>query len=77
MNAFRAQTEPSKIVTQYVFGPVRNFMLGAGLCYAIENEKYLHLPLVVLFPSIYAGYQSYNNKDHIFAYAKRLRNERA
>lgn len=77
MNFLRQNTEPSKIVTQYVFGPTRNFMLGSGLCYAIQNEKYLHVPLVVLFPSIYAGYQCYQNKEHILHYTKRLLNERA
>lgn len=77
MNTIRSQIEPAKVVTQYVFGATRNFMLGSGLCYAIQNERYLHVPLVVLFPSIYAGYHSYQNKEHILRYAKRLLNERA
>ena len=43
----------------------RSLLLGAGLCYAIGEEKYLHLPVTVVFPSVYAGYQLYKNKDAV------------
>ena len=47
-------TESTKIITQYVSGTSRNFFLGSGLCYAIQNEKYWDIPLLFLFPAIYA-----------------------
>ena len=47
----------------YNVGVVRNVLLGAGLCYAIEKENYWHLPVAVVFPSIYAGYQVFQNRD--------------
>lgn len=61
-------TESTKIVTQYVSGTSRNFFLGSGLCYAIQNEKYWDIPLLFLFPAIYAGYNTFKNKDDIVKY---------
>jgi hypothetical protein len=55
----------TQIVTQYVFGTTRNLILGAGLCYAVKKEEYSHIPLIVFFPSIYAGYHLYSNKEAV------------
>jgi len=41
------------------------FFLGGGLCYIIEEKKYTHLPIVILFPSIYCGYNIYKNRNKI------------
>ncbi len=43
----------------------RNFLCGAGLAYAMANQKYTHLPLIVFIPSIYAGYQIYSHCNTI------------
>ncbi len=43
----------------------RSFLCGIGLAYAISNEKYAHVPLIVLMPSVYTGYQAYVNRDTI------------
>ena len=51
-------------------------LLGAGLCFAIQTENYLHIPLVVLFPPIYAGYHAYKNKDAIVDTIDRLMKQR-
>ena len=59
------QQESGKVVTAYVYGATRSILCGAGLNYAVDAEKYLHIPLVVLFPSAYAGYHAYKNKDRI------------
>jgi hypothetical protein len=59
------QQESGKVVTAYVYGATRSILCGAGLNYAVDAEKYLHIPLVVLFPSAYAGYHTYKNKDRI------------
>jgi len=48
-----------------VFGHINYLLLGAGLCYIIKIEKYSHIPLVIVAPTIYAGYNLYNNKDKI------------
>ena len=46
-----------------VTGPLRNLLLGAGLHYSIERNEYTHIPLILIFPSIYAGYHAHRNKD--------------
>lgn len=43
----------------------RSLLLGAGLCYAIGEERYHHIPVTFLLPSIYAGYHLYKNKDAV------------
>jgi hypothetical protein len=43
----------------HIRGLTSNFLLGAGFAYAIEKEYYHHLPIALLFPSAYAGYQAY------------------
>jgi hypothetical protein len=45
--------------------PIHSLLLGAGICYTFESQKYLHIPLVILSPSIYAGYHCYKNKENI------------
>ena len=52
-------------VQHYVFGTTRNILAGAGLCYAIQNQNYLEVPLTIFFPSVYAGYHLYKNKDPV------------
>ena len=44
------------------------FFLGGGLCYIMEEKKYEHIPVFVLFPSIYCGYNMYKNRDKIIKY---------
>ena len=63
---------PLQTVTHYVFGSTRNVLAGAGLCYALENKKYLELPLVILFPSIYAGYNVYSNRDGVAQWIRKI-----
>jgi len=53
------------IIQHYMYGVTRNILAGGGLCYAIQNEKYLQTPLTILFPSIYAGYHLFKNKDKV------------
>jgi hypothetical protein len=49
----------------FVYGTMRNMISGAGLSYAIEREKYTEVPLTIFFPSIYAGYHLFKNKDDV------------
>ena len=46
-------------------GTISSFLLGSGLCYTIQNEKYMHIPLVLFIPVAYTGYQMYKNKDDV------------
>ena len=39
--------------------------MGGGLAYSIQQKTYDHIPLVVIFPSVYAGYQAFANRDSI------------
>ena len=54
------------------FGPVRNVLLGGGMAYAIAEEQYFHLPVALVFPSVYAGYQGYKQRDRVATYARSL-----
>jgi hypothetical protein len=65
MSLSRLTPETTRYVTNYMFGPTRNILLGMSLAYAYEKEKYLHFPIILLFPSIYAGYHIYKNKESI------------
>jgi hypothetical protein len=56
-------TESVKHTTVHFTGTLRNLLLGACLHYAIQREEYTHIPLIIIFPSIYAGYHSHRNKD--------------
>ena len=46
------------------------FFLGGGISYIMEEKKYTHLPVFILFPEAYCGYNMYKNRDaiirHIF-----------
>ena len=46
-------------------GTFSSFLLGSGLCYSIQTKQYWDIPLVLLFPTAYSGYQVYKNKDTI------------
>ena len=63
MSFQRLATDTVKHTTTHVFGTWRNVLLGIGLSYAIEREEYTHIPLIITFPSIYAGYHAHRNKD--------------
>jgi hypothetical protein len=65
----------SRMNIHYVHGFTRNLICGAGLAYTVENKNYSHIPLVILFPSIYVGYNLYDNKDKIIPFLKHLRTE--
>jgi hypothetical protein len=59
------------VITQIQhFGAARNVLLGAGIAYAISEEKYTHVPVAFVFPSIYAGYQAYKNREAIVNFAE-------
>jgi hypothetical protein len=65
------RNESAKAVSHYFYSWPRSFFMGAGLSYAIQNEKYWEIPVLVLFPTVYSGYYSYKNKDDILAYLKK------
>ena len=65
MSLTKLSNESTKYIYNYAFGPVRNLILGAGLYYAIKNKYYSHIPIIILFPSIYCGYNSFENKEEI------------
>jgi hypothetical protein len=63
----------TQIITHHLLGTTRNLVLGAGLCYSLKKEEYSHIPVIVLFPSIYAGFQLYSQKDAVRAWIRGLR----
>jgi len=64
----------TKIISNYIFGPTRNILLGAGLCYAVEKKEYIHIPIIIIFPSIYIGYNLYDNKEKVIRWARNIKN---
>jgi hypothetical protein len=56
-----------------LFTPFRSIMLGAGLAYCIQQENYYHIPLVILFPSAYAGYHGYKNRTELQTLVKEMK----
>ena len=72
---FQKLAEPMRYITNYHLGSFRNVLLGAGLCFAVQNEKYTHLPIIILVPSIYAGYNLFENKDSVMASLKIFKKE--
>ena len=56
---------PIRIFINRFSNIAHNLLFGAGLAFTIENEKYHHIPLVLLFPGVYAGYQAWKNKLYI------------
>ncbi len=60
-------SEPISIrITTYM----TNLFRGIGIAYCIEKEKYMHLPITLMFPSIYLGYQIFTNKEYIKKFIK-------
>ena len=59
--------DTAKTITHQLlhYTPARSLFLGAGLYYSISIEKYWHLPLVILFPSAYAGYHTFKNREEV------------
>jgi hypothetical protein len=41
------------------------FFLGCGSAYIMEEKKYTHIPLFVLFPEAYCGYNIFKHRDTI------------
>ena len=70
----RLNLETNKVITHYFFGTTRNVLLGLSLGYAVQNEKYYHIPIIFFVPSIYTGYQVFQKKDHLISYIKQQLN---
>ena len=47
-------------------GPFTLTCMGFSFAYAVEKKKYIHLPIILFFPTIYTGYQVFKNRDSIF-----------
>lgn len=43
-----------------------NMLIGSGLCYAMESGNYSDIPMILMFPSIYTGYNIYKNRREIY-----------
>jgi uncharacterized membrane protein len=54
------------------FTMTRSLIAGAALAWSVKNENYSHIPLIFLFPSAYAGYHGYQNKEAIITYVKSI-----
>lgn len=61
----RLATESVRHTIVHLSGTVRNLLLGGSLYYTVEREEYTHIPVIIVFPSIYSGYHLHKNKDTI------------
>jgi hypothetical protein len=61
------------IAIQNILGPTRNILAGISISYAVENTRYIEIPIILFFPSIYSGYHLYKNRE---ALAEWLRSKR-
>jgi intracellular septation protein A len=68
--AMRAADIATKHLNVTTWTPARNVMLGGGLAYTFSEEKYLHTPVVVVFPSVYAGYQAFKNRSRVAEFVR-------
>jgi hypothetical protein len=72
--ASKLTNEPVKIITNYLFGATtRSILMGAALCYSIKKENWTHIPLIIIFPSVYTGYHLYDNKEIVIKWIKEMR----
>jgi hypothetical protein len=62
----------SKNMNLIIYSSFRNILLGAGMAFAIDQEKYSHIPVCIVFPSIYGGYQTYTNRRNILNFVKEI-----
>ena len=62
-----------RTINVHHFTTFRNMLCGGSIAYAIAEEKYMHLPMAVLFPSIYTGYQAYSNRAAILQTVAQLK----
>ncbi len=58
------------IVRMKHYTVMTSVLMGAGMAYAISEEKYLHTPVIFLVPSVYAGYQTYKNRETVASFVK-------
>jgi hypothetical protein len=72
---FQKLVDPIRYITNYHLGSIRNVLLGAGLCFAVQNERYTHIPIIIIVPSIYAGYNLFENKDNVVKWLKTFKTE--
>lgn len=56
------------IIKSMIPNSISLFFLGGGLCYIMEEKKYTHIPLFVLFPEAYCGYNIYKHRDTAIKY---------
>jgi hypothetical protein len=66
MNTTAAQALVTRTLNLNTRNWVSNFLGGIGIAYAIEREKYWQTPIAFVFPSLYAGYHTYKNRETIF-----------
>lgn len=60
-----AKDELQRHISHSVISWHRSLFLGMGLAYTIENNKYWELPVVILFPTVYSGYQLFKHRNSL------------
>jgi hypothetical protein len=52
----------ANVIHNMRFTTTRNVLMGAGIAYTITEDKLWHVPVVIIVPSVYAGYQVYQHR---------------
>jgi hypothetical protein len=61
-------TIPISIMKSMIPNSISLFFLGCGTAYILETKNYTHIPLFVLFPEAYCGYNMYKHRDAAIKY---------
>lgn len=59
---------PMSMIKSMIPTSISLFFLGGGTAYILETKNYTHIPLFVLFPEAYCGYNMYKNRDALIKY---------
>jgi len=60
----------SNLAPLITYNVMSSFFLGCGLCYAFEQKKYYHIPMIILCPSMYIGYNLFSNRNTLISIIK-------
>jgi hypothetical protein len=61
-------TIPISIMKSAIPNALSMLFLGGGTAYILETKNYSHIPLFLLFPEAYCGYNIYKHRDTIIKY---------
>jgi hypothetical protein len=59
------------IAIKNTLGTLRNILAGISISYAVEDNRYMDIPVILIFPSIYSGYHLYKNREAVTVWLRK------